>query len=166
MSTKQKLNEMSNKVMSKNNSTLGRVANSIILGVNFDENFNWENHLTKVIKTCYSTLASLRKMKRLTDFKLRKQLSEQLVLSKLSYCDTVFDSLPAYQIKRLQKVMNCAAGFTLGRCATVIGVIKLNWLRIKEKIQFNIAKLVHKALYKEGFPDYLKLELASNIRTL
>ena len=166
MSTKQKLNEMSNKVMSKNNSTLGRVANSIILGVNFDENFNWENHLTKVIKTCCSTLASLRKMKRLTDFKLRKQLSEQLVLSKLSYCDTVFDSLPAYQIKRLQKVMNCAAGFTLGRYATVIGVIKLNWLRIKEKIQFNIAKLVHKALYKEGFPDYLKLELASNIRTL
>ena len=105
-------------------------------------------------------------MKRLTDFKLRKQLSEQLVLSKLSYCDTVFDSLPAYQIKRLQKVMNCAADFTLGRYTTIIGVIKLNWLPVKEKIQFNTAKLVHKALYKEGFPDYLKLELTSNIRTL
>ena len=49
--------------------------------------------------------SSLRKMKRLADFKLRKQLSEELVLSKLSYCDTVFDSLPTYQIKRLQKVM-------------------------------------------------------------
>ena len=34
-------------------------------------------------------------------FKLRKQLSEQLVLSKLSYCHMVFDSLPAYHIKRL-----------------------------------------------------------------
>ena len=55
----------------------------------------------------------------LTDFKLRKQLSEQLVLSKLLYCDTVFNSLPAYQINRLQKVMNCAAGFKLGRYATV-----------------------------------------------
>ena len=44
-------------------------------------------------------------MKGLADFKLRKQLSEELVLSKLSYCDTVFDSLPTYQIKRLQKVM-------------------------------------------------------------
>ena len=64
-------------------------------------------------------------MKRLTDFKLRKQLSEQLVLSKLSYCDTVFDSLPAYHIKSLQKVMNGVAGFTLGRYATVIDVIKL-----------------------------------------
>ena len=145
---------------------MDRVTNSRILGVNFAENLNWENHVTKVIKTCYSTLASLRKMKRLTDFKLRKQLSEQLVLSKLSYCDTVFDSLPAYQIKRLQKVMNCAADFTLGRYTTIIGVIKLNWLPVKEKIQFNTAKLVHKALYKEGFPDYLKLELTSNIRTL
>ena len=101
----------------------------------------------------------------LTDFKLGKQLSEQLVLSKLSYCDMVFDSLPAYQIKRLQRVMNCAAGFTHGRYATVIDVIKLNWLPVKEKIQFN-TKLVHRALFKEGFRDYLKLELISNIRTL
>ena len=85
-------------------------------------------------------------MKSLTDLKLRKQLSEQLVLSKVSYCDTVFDSLPAYQIKRLQKVMNCATGFTLGRYTTVIDVIKLNWLPVQEKIQFNTAKLVHKVL--------------------
>ena len=105
-------------------------------------------------------------MRRLTDFKFRKQLSEQLVLSKVSYCDTVIDSLPAYQIKRLQKIMNCAPGFTLGRYATVIDVIKLNWLLVKEKIQFNTAKLVDKAIYKEGFPVYLKLELTSNIRTL
>ena len=40
-----------------------------ISGVNFDENLIWENH--KVIKTCYSTLTSLRKMKRFTDFKLQ-----------------------------------------------------------------------------------------------
>ena len=145
MSAKHKLNEMSNKVqqqMINNNSTLDRVTNSRILGVNFDENLNWENHVTKVIKKCYSTLASLRNMKRLTDFKFRKQLSEQLVLSKLSYCDTVFDSLPTYQIKRLQKVMNCAAGFTLGRYATVIDVIKLNWLPVKGKIQFSTAKFI------------------------
>ena len=105
-------------------------------------------------------------MKRLTDFKLRKQLSEQLLLSKFSYCDTAFESLPVYQIKHLQKVMNCTVGFTLCRCATVIDVIQLNWLLVKEKIQFNTARLVHKALYKEGFPDYLKFELTSNIRTL
>ena len=59
--------------------------------------------------------------------------------------------------------MNCAAGFTLSRYATVIDVIRLNWLPVKEKIQFNNAKLVHKPLYKEGFPDYLKLELITRI---
>ena len=77
-------------------------------------------------------------MKMLTDFKLGKQLSEQLVLSKLSYCDMVFDSLPAYQIKRLQRVMNCAAGFTHGRYATVIDVIKLNFQR-KNTIQHHVS---------------------------
>ena len=65
MSTKHKLNKMSNKVIINNNSTLDRVTNSSILGVNFDENLNWEYHITKVIKTCYSTLAPLRKRKRL-----------------------------------------------------------------------------------------------------
>ena len=121
MSIKHKLDEMSDKVMINNNSTLDRVTNSRILKVNFDENLNWEYHVTKVIKTYYSTLASLRKMKRITDFKLRKQLSD---------------------------------------------VVKLNWLPVKEKIQFNTAKLVHKTLYKEGFPDYLKLELTSNIKNI
>ena len=43
-----------------------------------------------------------KKEEKAHDFKLGKQLSEQLVSSKLSRCDTVFDSLPAYQIKRLQ----------------------------------------------------------------
>ena len=123
-----------------NNSTLDRVTNSRILGVNFAENLNWENHVTKVIKTCYSTLASLRKMKRLTDFKLRKQLSEQLVLSKLSYCDTVFDSLTDW-------------------CCQV----KLVTRQSKNAIQH---RKVHKTLYKEGFPDYLKLELTSNIKNI
>ena len=48
----------------------------------------------------------------------------------------------------------------------VTDVIKLNWLPVKGKIQFSTAKLVHKALYKEGFPDCVKLELTSNMRTL
>ena len=133
MSIKHKLDEMSDKVMINNNSTLDRVTNSRILGVNFNKNLNWENHVTKVIKTCYSILASLRKIKRLTDFKLCKQLSERLVLSKLLCCDTVFDSLPAHKIRRLQKVMNCTAGFALGRYTTVIDVIKINWLPVKKK---------------------------------
>ena len=76
MFTKYKLNEMSNKVMINSNSTLDRVTNSRIFGVNFEANLSWENHTTKVIKTLYSTLASPRKVKKLTDFKLRKQRSE------------------------------------------------------------------------------------------
>ena len=50
MSTKHKLNEMSNKVMIINNSALDKVTNSRILGVNFDENLNWETTLLKSLK--------------------------------------------------------------------------------------------------------------------
>ena len=38
------------KVMINSNSTLDRVTNSGILGVNFDENLNWENHVKKSLK--------------------------------------------------------------------------------------------------------------------
>ena len=38
------------KVMINNNSTLDRVTNSGILGVNFDENLPWENHVKKSLK--------------------------------------------------------------------------------------------------------------------
>ena len=39
-------------------------------------------------------------------------------------------------------------------------IIKLNWLPVKENVEFNILKLAHKSLYdNDSFPAYLKLTL-------
>jgi hypothetical protein len=35
----------------------------------------------------------------------------------------------------------------------------LNWLPIAGRIEFNLLKLTHKALYNETFPEYLSLSL-------
>ena len=50
-------------------------------------------------------------------------------------------------------------------------IIKLNWLPVKEIVEFNLLKLAHKSLYdKDSFPEYLKLNLhqvtAYNLRTV
>ena len=62
-----------------------------ILGVWFQQQLNWDNHIAEITKYCYSTIAVLRKIKRLASRNLRKQLCTSLILSRLDYCSTVFD---------------------------------------------------------------------------
>ena len=47
--------------------------------------------------------------------KLKKQVAELLILSKMDYADVVFHPLSLKLQKRLQKVENAAASFVLGR---------------------------------------------------
>ncbi|XP_022787417.1 uncharacterized protein LOC111327481 [Stylophora pistillata] len=81
---------------------------------------------------------------------------ESLIVSKLDYCNVVFSPLPEYQTKRLQRVQNTCAGFVLTKFAGLQDVRNPGWLTIKERFEFNIAKLAHKSLYNEDFPLKLK----------
>jgi len=68
--------------------------------------------------------------------------------------------LPAYQEKRLQRQQNACAGFVTRKFAGLEDIIKLNWLPVKENVEFNILKLALKSLYDDNsFPEYLKLTL-------
>ena len=76
--------------------------------------------------------------KKFTDFHLRKRLAESLVLSRLDYCDSVYLPLPGYLLKRLQKIEFAAASFVYGRYVNDIGdILKLNWLPVEERRNFN-----------------------------
>ena len=60
------------------------------------------------------TLSTLRKLKYLAKYELRKQLAETLILSKLDYADLVFYTIPKFLLRRLQRVQFAAASFVLG----------------------------------------------------
>ena len=67
-------------------------------------------------------------------------------------------------------LQNAFAGFVTRKFADLEDIIKLNWLPVKENVEFNIRKLTHKSLYhKNIFPEYLKLSLhqvtAYNLRS-
>ena len=98
-----------------NNELIERVLSWKLLGVHFQQNLHWNIHVTEVASSCYGVLTSLRKLKQFAPFHIRKQLLETLILPKLDYCNVLYDSMPAYLIKRFQRVQNCAAGFVLGR---------------------------------------------------
>ena len=74
--------------------------------------------------------------------------------------------MPDYLIRRLQKVENAAAGFVQGRYANAENVLALNWLPVKERIEFNIAKLTYKAIYFNNWPSYLSVREVRQVRVL
>ena len=81
-----------------NGKALERVNVTKLLGVYLDSHLDWkETEVTKILSSCYGALAILRKIRHLAPFKVRKQLAECLVLSKLDYCNTIFN--PSRNIK-------------------------------------------------------------------
>ena len=116
--------------------------------------------------SCYATLATLRKLKHVLPFNLRKTIAQSLVLSKLYYNDVIYHALPDYLQKRLQSIQKAAASFVVGRYASQDDVLSLNWLPIQEQRQLNLLTLVHKALYSPFRPRYLRLKVYSPPRNL
>ena len=149
-----------------NHQNIERTKSWKVLGMKLNEHLKWNLHLDEVIRSCYAVLADLRRLKRFTTFHLRKQLAELLVLSKLDYCNCLYGSLPAYLLKRLQKVQNSAAGFVNGRYSKAGDVVSIGWLLIKERIDYSIAKLAFQALNDERWPGYLTLEVKEVTRVL
>ena len=78
----------------RNEKAVKRVQCTKILGIHFDENLSWKDHVNNVLKSCYGTLRILRQFKRFTPLNARKTLAETLVLSKISYCNVIYAQLP------------------------------------------------------------------------
>ena len=82
---------------------LDRTSVTKLLGVYIDSNLKWGFHISSILKSCYATLRTLRKIRNFTDFKLRKHLVETLILSKISYCDVCFLSTTKVPLSQTTK---------------------------------------------------------------
>ena len=67
------------------NRQLERVSEKKLLGVKLQENLKWNDHVEDVANAPYGVLRTLRKLKHVTNFNLRKRLAELLVLSRLDF---------------------------------------------------------------------------------
>ena len=75
------------------------------------EHSTWNILINELVTSCYGALAVLKKLRNIAPFRVKKQLVESLILSKLYYACTVFYPLPLCQQKRLQRVQNVCAGY-------------------------------------------------------
>ena len=89
------------------------------------------------------------------------------MLSKLDYCDTVSYPLPEFQLKRLRRVQLVAASFVLTRYVNGINdIVKIGWLPVRQRRDFQVLKLVHQALYSPSCPSYIPLDTVKHLRSL
>ena len=117
--------------------------------------------------SCYGTLATLKKTKNFTNYKLRKHLAESLVLSRLGLSDVVFYQLTENLLKKLQRIQFSAASFVTGHYVNSVNTLfKLGWLPLIQRRDWHLLKAAHKALYFEHWPKNLRLETVQHGRCL
>ena len=122
------------------------------------ERLTWNILINELLTSCYGALAVLKKLRNLAPFRVKKQLVESLIPSKLDYACTEFYPLPLCQQKRLQRVQNVCAGFVLGRYAREADCLQVVWLPLIERRNYQLVQCVFKALYFNHWPQYLKVE--------
>ena len=76
------------------------------LGVVFDSNFNFSNHVSQVIKSTRVHARDLYRIRPLLDLNTSVLLANVLVSSRLDYCNSLFLSLTDFEFRRLQQVQN------------------------------------------------------------
>ena len=70
-----------------------------VLGIKFHQNSSWKDQIASLITEGYSTLRTLKKIKRLTLFHVWKMLAESLILSRINYGIVLYKNAPAYLIQ-------------------------------------------------------------------
>ena len=92
-------------------------------------------------------------------FPLRKQLAESLILSEIGYGDQEYTPLTMMLQQLLRRVQYAAASFVTGHYVkSTKDILKLGWLPIEQRRDFNSLKQIFKALYSYTWFDYLKFK--------
>ena len=81
-------------LMKLNDKSIKQKPTAKLLGITFDCNLTRNEQINIIAKSTYDVLRVLKTYKRFTSFTTRKSLAESLVLSRINYCNVVYDQMP------------------------------------------------------------------------
>ena len=137
------------------------------LGVIFDSDNSFDNHVAKVCRACYYHLCDLRRIRKFLSDETAILLANAMVSSRLDYCNTLLYGVSKSNIAKLQRVQNalCCIIFRLDKMTPVTPFLKkLHWLPIQHRILFKYNLLVFKAINLSQ-PPYLSALIRSSSLT-
>ena len=119
------------------------------LGVIFDSDNSFDNHIAQVCRVCDYHLRDLQQIRKFFSVDTAILVAKAMVSSRLNYCNSLLYRVRKSSIARLQSVQNalCHMVFRLGRMSHATPYLKkLHWLPIQHHILFKYNLLVFKAI--------------------
>ena len=148
--------------------TIKAVDSTINLGIKFDKEMDFEDHIKSVCRKGYFHIKNLFYLGRFLDESHRNTVAHCFVTSLLDYGNSLFMGLPNKLIKKLQMLQNAAVRTVVKKRKfdhiSEDRVKKLHWLPVEARIKFKIALLTWKCL-NQGQPEYLKDLLTARTNT-
>ena len=138
------------------------------LGVLLDPNLSMEQEINKRCSSAYYHLRNIGRVKRCLDENHRILLVQNLILSKLDYCNSVLANVPGYMIKKLQRVMNAGVRFIYDvrkRDHITPYLKRAHFLPVIYRIRFKLCLLVFK-YFNNMSPEYINEMMIPHTPTL
>ncbi len=117
------------------------------LGVIFDDQLTFKDHIAKTARSCRFALHNIRKIRPFRTQHAAQLLVQALVISRLDYCNAPLAGLPSNTIKPLQMIQNAAERlvFNKPKKAHVTSLfISLHWLPVAAPIKFKTLMLAYR----------------------
>ena len=136
------------------------------LGVVFDSDFNFRQHISQVCKSCFYHIRDLRRIRRYISISTAKTISAALISSRLDYCNELLNNIAKRDLATLQRVQNCLARVVLRapRFSPSLPLLKqLHWLPVSYRINSKLSTLTYRALSTQQPPYLASLLHLSNI---
>ncbi len=117
------------------------------LGVIFEDQLTFKEHIAKTAGSCRFALHNIRKIRPFLTQHAAQLLVQALVISRLDYCNALLAVLPSNTIKPLQMIQNAAARLVFNepkRAHVTPLFISLNWLTVAARIQFKTLMLAYR----------------------
>ena len=145
------------------------VDNTRNLGIIFDKEMNFEDHIKNTCQKGYCNIKNLFHLGKFLDQPYRNIVAHSFVTSILDYGNSLLHGLPWTKLERLQMLQNAAVRTVVKKRKYDRGIsqdrVDLNWLPVEARTKFKLALITWKCL-KYGEPVYLRnlLNLNTNVR--
>jgi hypothetical protein len=137
------------KISLPGNVVLSPVTSARNLGIIFDSNMSFSEHISAISKSCFQHIRDLWRIRNTMNLSTTCTIASSLIHSKLDYCNSLLLNLPASSLKRLQFVLNSVARAVTNtsKFSHITPILQsLHWLKIELRIHYKILSLTHKAV--------------------
>ncbi len=137
------------------------------LGVIFDDQLTFKEHIAKTARSCRFALHNIRKIRPFLTEHAAQLLVQALVISRLDYCNALLAGLPSNTIKPLQMIQNAAARLVFNepkRAHVTPLFVSLHWLPVAARIQFKTLMLAYRTTTGSAptfFHSLLRIDIPS-----